>query len=257
MPASEIRKDAREALIGKWGKGVCILLAYLLISFAEGFVQGIFENICGKQSALVSLISLAFTIINTPIAFGLVISFIKLKRGENVSAFDFLSDGFSKFGKAWGITLNTFVKLLIPILCLAALIALLAIAFTASFLTLESSVGIIFLVVIAILYIASIVYVVSRSLLYVLAYMIGYDEPELSSKACVEKSAELMKGNRGNYFLLELSFIGWAILSVLTLGIGFLWLAPYMSVASVCFYDRIIGTKVEASEEEDSNKVEE
>ena len=66
-----------------------------------------------------------------------------------------------------------------------------------------------------------------------------------------------MKGNRGNYFLLELSFIGWAILSVLTLGIGFLWLAPYMSVASVCFYDRIIGTKVEASEEEDSNKVEE
>lgn len=256
MPSSEIRKDAREALIGKWGKGVCILLAYLLISFAEGFIQGIFENICGKQSALVSLISLAFTIINTPIAFGLVICFIKLKRGEDVSAFDFLNDGFSRFGRAWGIALNTFVKLLIPILCLVALVVLLIIAFAVPFLNSGSTLGIIFLVAIAVLYIASIVYIVSRSLLYVLAYMIGYDEPELSSKACVEKSAELMKGNRGNYFLLELSFIGWAILSVLTLGIGYLWLAPYMSVASVCFYDRIIGRKAETSEE-DSNKIEE
>lgn len=255
MPASEIRKDAREALIGKWGKGICILLAYFLISFAEGFVQGVFETFCGEKSFIVSLINIAFVIINTPLAFGLVISFIKLKRGESVSAFDFLHDGFSEFGRAWGISLNTLVKLLIPILCLAALLVLLAIAFTTSFLTTESSIGIIFLVVIAILYVACIVYVVSRSLLYVLAYMIGYDEPELSSKACVEKSAELMNGNRGNYFLLELSFIGWAILSVLTLGIGFLWLAPYMSVASVCFYDRIIGSNAKVTVE-DSNKEE-
>ena len=52
-----------------------------------------------------------------------------------------------------------------------------------------------------------------------------------------------MSGHRGDLFLLELSFIGWAILAVFTLGIGCLWLLPYMQVAKVCFYEEIIGKK--------------
>ena len=63
--------------------------------------------------------------------------------------------------------------------------------------------------------IVSLIYVISRSLLYILAYNIGYDNPELSSKDCVLKSEALMKGNRGNYFLLSLTFIGWIILAAL------------------------------------------
>ena len=57
-----------------------------------------------------------------------------------------------------------------------------------------------------------------------------------------------MKGNRWKIILLELSFIGWAILSVFSLGIGYLWLLPYMQVAMVCFYDRLAQPK--ANEEE-------
>jgi len=38
-------------------------------------------------------------------------------------------------------------------------------------------------------------------------------------------------------FLLDLSFIGWMILSVLTLGIGLLFLQPYMSTARAAFYE--------------------
>lgn len=100
------------------------------------------------------------------------------------------------------------------------------------------------------LYIVTLIYVISRSLLYILAYNIGYDNPELSSKACVLKSEALMKGNRGSYFLLELSFIGWAILSVFTLGIGLLWVAPYMQVAAVVFYDRLAKPEVKKIDEE-------
>ena len=240
MPASEIRKNARESLTGKWGKGVCITLAYLLISFIIGFIQGLFK----EGSITYLIIELAYLVISIPISFGLIISFMKLKRNEEVSAFDFLKDGFSKFSKAWGIGFHTFLKLLLPIICLILVVVIMA-----SLILVSNSRAIrgnsnfngsILALVSVVLYIVSIVYIVSRALLYALAYNIGYDNPELSSKECVLKSEKLMNGNRGNLFLLELSFIGWAILSSLSLGIGFLWLFPYMQVALVCFYDKII-----------------
>lgn len=59
-----------------------------------------------------------------------------------------------------------------------------------------------------------------------------------------------MKGNRGNYFLLQLSFIGWGILAVLSLCIGLLWLTPYIAIAEICFYDRIAKPEVKKIDEE-------
>lgn len=72
-----------------------------------------------------------------------------------------------------------------------------------------------------------------------MSYFISYDNPELSSKEVVLKSESMMKGNRGNLFLLQLSFIGWAFLACLTLGIGFLWLIPYIQVSIICFYEKL------------------
>lgn len=240
MPPSEIRKETREALRGKWGKAVCIVLAYMLISFIVGFVQGLI----GEKTVLYSIIDLAFLIISVPLSFGLIISFIKLKRGDDVKAFGFLKDGLSRFSKSWGIAWHTFIKLLLPIIC----IFLIAILMTLLIFFGNSS-PVLTILGIA-LYIATLIYGVSRSFLYILAYYIGYDRPELSSKECVKKSEELMKGNRGNYFLLQLSFIGWAILAVLSLGIGMLWLAPYIAIAEVCFYDRIVKPSVKKIDEE-------
>ena len=45
-----------------------------------------------------------------------------------------------------------------------------------------------------------------------------------------------MKGNKINYILLNLSFIGWAILAALTFGIGMFWLTPYIQVSIIAFY---------------------
>ena len=72
-----------------------------------------------------------------------------------------------------------------------------------------------------------------------LAEYISYDEPEISGKEAVKKSQEMMQGNKGNLFVLEISFIGWSILAVLTFGIGFLWLAPYIQVSKTCFYEEL------------------
>ena len=233
MPPSEIRKEAREALSGKWGKAVCIILVYLAFSFAIGFIQGL----VGEESILYTIIDLAFAIITIPLSFGLIISFMKLTKSENVSTVDFLKDGFANFGKSWGITLHTLLRMLLPIACIVLVAILLAFSITFG----VASGNYVLTVVIIALYIATIIYSVSRGLLYSLSYYIAYDNPELSSKECVLKSAELMKGNRGNLFLLELSFIGWGILAAFTLGIGMLWLLPYMQVAIVCFYERVVG----------------
>ena len=46
----------------------------------------------------------------------------------------------------------------------------------------------------------------------------------------------MMEGHKMQFFLLQLSFIGWALLCLLTLGIGFFFLQPYMSVATASFY---------------------
>ena len=238
MPPSEIKKDAKVALKGKWGKGICILLAYMLFTFALGFVEGIFEN----NDILFVLIEIAVLLISVPLSFGLTISFIKLKRGEDIKAFGFIKDGFSRFSKSWGISLRTLLKLLLPIVCI--ILAVLLILGLTIFNAISDASNSFLNIISVIVYISSIVYVVSRALLYTISYYISYDNPELSSKECVLKSEELMKGNRGNYFLLELSFIGWAILTCFTFGIGLLWLVPYLQVAVVCFYERV--AKIEA-----------
>ena len=245
MPPSEIRRDAREALKGKWGKAICIVLAYTLFSFLVGLIEGL----VGEGSALYTIINLAYLVISLPLSFGLIISFIKLKRSEEIKSFDFLKNGFANFVKAWGITWHMFIRLLLPMACLLLVIILMVVlAFAAVKTPTLSLVGVV-------LYIATLIYVISRSFLYVLAYYIAYDNPELSSKACVLKSEALMKGNRGNYFLLQLSFIGWALLAVLSLCIGMLWLMPYIAVAEVCFYERIV--KPEAKKIEEEVKLEE
>lgn len=49
----------------------------------------------------------------------------------------------------------------------------------------------------------------------------------------------MINENKGQLFLLSLSFIGWALLTVLTFGIGLLWLIPFMQVAITKFYDEV------------------
>ena len=72
--------------------------------------------------------------------------------------------------------------------------------------------------------------------------MTGYilaEHPELTASEAIERSKEMMSGNRFRLFCLQLSFIGWSILCALTLGIGNLWLRPYKQAATAAFYREI------------------
>ncbi len=72
---------------------------------------------------------------------------------------------------------------------------------------------------------------------YAMTDYILKEEPEMKNNAAIEKSMAMMENNRMKLFMLDLSFIGWAILCCITLGIGFFFLIPYMQSARAAFYE--------------------
>ena len=72
---------------------------------------------------------------------------------------------------------------------------------------------------------------------YAMTDYILKEEPEMKNNAAIEKSMALMENNKMKLFLLDLSFIGWALLAIVTFGIGFLFLQPYMQVSRAAFYE--------------------
>lgn len=71
---------------------------------------------------------------------------------------------------------------------------------------------------------------------YALTPYLLVDCPELTPLQCIKLSDRMMKGHKFDLFYLYLSFIGWFLLCILTLGIGFLWLQPYVSTSVAAFY---------------------
>ncbi|QJD88318.1 DUF975 family protein [Cohnella herbarum] len=76
---------------------------------------------------------------------------------------------------------------------------------------------------------------------YSQAYYILRDNPNIGALEAIQRSKELMEGNKGRYFVLYLSFIGWYILGIISCGIGLLWVAPYFYTALGHFHDDLRG----------------
>ena len=74
---------------------------------------------------------------------------------------------------------------------------------------------------------------------YAMTPYILEERPELSANDAIDLSRAMMKGHKFDLFYLYLSFIGWGILSVLSCGIGLLWLIPYMQAADAAFYEEV------------------
>jgi uncharacterized membrane protein len=78
---------------------------------------------------------------------------------------------------------------------------------------------------------------------FILAYayrMVPYliqEYPELTPREALKLSREMMRGHKWNLFVLDLTFMGWILLTVLTLGIGGLWLTPYMQTTVAHYYE--------------------
>ena len=113
------------------------------------------------------------------------------------------------------------------------------------------------------------VYIIGWTLLFIIPGIIaGYrysmtscilaENPEMGANDAITRSKELMKGNKWRLFCMEISFIGWMILSVFTCGIGDLWLTPYRAAAHTVFYRELVPLeKGEETEEMQETQTEE
>jgi len=78
-----------------------------------------------------------------------------------------------------------------------------------------------------------------KSLSYAMTPFIMAENPQLSALEAIEVSKQMMDGHKAELFWLNLTFIGWNILCVFTLGIGYLLLNPYMNTSYAVFYRSI------------------
>ena len=187
---------------------------FVLITFVYGFIIGITQVLSGDKDspAILHLIGLVLFILALPLTWGYQTLFLGAVRGGEATAKD-LFEGYNKelFSRVLTTTLLYYVYVF-----LWSLLLLIP--------------GCI------------------KAYSYAMTPYILKDNPEMKNNAAIEESMRMMDGHKLELFLLDLSFIGWAILSLLTCCIGFLWLTPYMNMARVNFYEDLKKAAVEVEE---------
>lgn len=63
------------------------------------------------------------------------------------------------------------------------------------------------------------------------------DTRSMGATSFITESRELMDGHKGRLFWLDISFIGWYFVGMLTMGLGLLWINPYINATKAAFYD--------------------
>jgi uncharacterized membrane protein len=214
----DLMAQAREILRGRWGEALVFALLYGLLTIGIQIVPyagGCAMLILGGAFALgFACFWLAFT-----------------RRGPHELGMMFR--GFRQFGNALGAYLLQAIFVLG--LMVAAAVPGAIIGLVAGLVTNNLTIGLVVGGVLA--GIPAIVMGWIMGLGYAMTYYLLADNPALGALEPIMQSWRMMRGFKGKLFCLNLRFIGWALLCILTCGIGFLWLVPYMQVSFARFYD--------------------
>ncbi len=71
---------------------------------------------------------------------------------------------------------------------------------------------------------------------YSMTFFIMEENPQMPAQEAISASKTMMYGHKWRLFELWFSFIGWWLLSIITLGIAFIYVIPYYSTATAVFY---------------------
>ena len=72
---------------------------------------------------------------------------------------------------------------------------------------------------------------------YRFAYYNILTDGSLSAGDAIRLSCQQTQGLKGQLFVLDLSFIGWSILSSMTMGLLGVWLTPYMTLCDLAYFE--------------------
>ncbi|WP_183163721.1 DUF975 family protein [Alteribacter keqinensis] len=219
MRIKALKKTALSSLSGNWGKSIGVIIVLFLISaFVPTFVEiALTGDVTqwleqGTTPLWVEAVVLAVQVALIPLYFGAYVYFVTLVR-QNDATFDLAFKGLTK--QYYLKTLLTGVLMSIYVFLWALLLII---------------PGII------------------KAFSYSQTYYILKDRPDLRPNQAITESRRLMKGYKWKYFMTLLSFIGWFFVAVFTLGIGFIWLIPYIYATIAAFYDELRNQNVPESE---------
>ncbi len=82
-------------------------------------------------------------------------------------------------------------------------------------------------------------YIVLWGLLLIIPGIIkSYENPEMNTKDVFAMSRDMMRGNKWRAFVLDLSFLGWHLLSLITIGLaGIFYVFPYRNMTNAALYE--------------------
>lgn len=205
----EYRALARKQLKGKWAMAALVMLIswILLHAFTNrgySYVDG--HLVPTSPGGIYYFALLISFLLSGPINYGIATYFMKISRSTEPLLEDMFG-GFKYF-------VNTFLLNLLK--------------------------GIFIVLWTMLLFVPGII----AALRYSMAYYIMNDNPGMDAMEAIKQSKEMMKGHKGKLFKLTLSFIGWSILSIFTLGIGYLWVGAYYNTAIVNLYEDLKGNNM-------------
>lgn len=227
MGASYFRSLARQNLANRWGKAALLYFLYSIIC-------GAITTFCG----CIPLIGMLAMAVVTPVFnYGFIKELLLFKNNKKTEYVDFLGFGFNNFGKIWSVQLQVLLKQLGPIILIAS--GLLVQILAPFGLLIGESVVYILTFIAYLLSFTGYIWLIPLSYKYtfVLYDLVIY--PNMDSKELVKNSGDKMMGNRVKYFFLNLSFLGWILLSIFGCGIPLFWVYPYMLIAGIFFYESI------------------
>lgn len=224
--SAQLKTKARNQLTGKYGGAIILLLLVDVITMvASGFLSMFLPS----GSVVAYIVRLAITFIASAFVqvfqIGVVLYFLKIACGQLPSLQDLLY-GFK----------NNIEKHLLISLVMTGLSFIYQLSSEIPLEMYLNTMDIKYLYGGLLVMLITMVIYIYVSLLLSQVYFLLLDFPNYSVKQIFSKSIELMKGNMWRLFHLEFSFLPLILLSVLTCGIGLLWLMPYMHMASTNFY---------------------
>lgn len=86
-----------------------------------------------------------------------------------------------------------------------------------------------------------------KSIAYSQMFFIVTEYPNISARKAMRISIAITHGHKAELFMMALSFLGWILVSLMTGGIGFLWLIPYMQMTSVNAYHWLMKQALETN----------
>lgn len=223
---TQLKTEARGLLLGKYGIYIATLAVMELILLA---LTSVISFILPADPIWANVLDLAFTfiidLIGAVFSLGLIHFTLNICRNQPYKVGDILY-GFSSHPDKAIIT--RFLFGIAELVCLLP-----TVLFGVLYYITEKSV---LMLVTSIFLVIGMVIMVIIHMSYDFIYYIMLDYPTATLKECFEYCGKVMKGHRIRFFYLRASFMPLYLLSLLSLGIGFLFVLPYENVAVAKFY---------------------